>query len=192
MIRPEEIDDIFEIGEINGNSVKAIKTIGGFYAATMKDHSGKDQVLAGGSHPALVKFSLKKKFGNNWHPILNKSESTKEEQVLEKTYLLPKSLSDSGYNMSAVISENEIEVIVDRFGVGVMSQTHLIKHDSVEFMSGGKIKDIQTAAEAIDSGVSKSLMLAAAECAKELGKDTLTYSSNPKKVSVDKFIKKLK
>ena len=192
MIRPEEIDDIFEIGEINGNSVKAIKTIGGFYAATMKDHAGKDQVLAGGSHPALVKFSLKKKFGNNWHPILNKSEGAKEEQVVEKTHLLPKNLIDSGFNMNAVISDTEVSVVVDRFGVEVMTQTHLIKSDTLEVQMGGNIKDIQKASEAIDSGITKSLMLAAAETAKELDKETLSYTSSPQKVSVDKFITKLK
>ena len=46
MIKPEEIADIFEIGEIGNEPVKVIKTIGGFYAATAKDRQGKDQVLA--------------------------------------------------------------------------------------------------------------------------------------------------
>lgn len=192
MIRPEEIEDIFEIGELHGQPVKVIRTIGGFYAATAKDN-GKDAVLAGGSHPALVRHTLVKKFGQNFRPNLIKSESPANHKVFEKTEFLPKSVISNGYSMSAVVSNDlDVEFIVEHYGFPIITQRALAKGESLEMQTGMDIKDTEKGKHLLKSGFASSLLSAAADLATNLNIENISYQEQPKMVKVKNFALKNK
>lgn len=191
MIRPEEIDDIFDIGELNQAPVKVIKTIGGFYVATAKDAAGKDQVLSGANHPALVRHAIKKKFGTQFIPNMLKNEHEKDIKVFEKTEFLPKLLVDKGYDLHILSDDLNVSISLSHYGAEVMGQTALNKSDGVELQAGVNIKDFSKATYAQTSGVSASIVAALASAAKEMGKNTISYSEKPKKYDVDHVLRKL-
>lgn len=189
MIKPEEIDDIFDIGELNGQPVKVIKTIGGFYAATAKEANGKDAVLAGGSHPALVRHQLVKRFGKNFHPSLLKSENKQTNaQVIEKTKFLSKDQIDKGFDLNAVIQDGDVNLIIQHHGVPVLSQKALAKSDSLEIRDLD-IKNFEKSQNLFENGISKNLLLAFAETAKDLKLKKISYQEQPKTVSADAVLR---
>jgi hypothetical protein len=188
MISPEEIDDIFDIGELNGSEVKVIKTIGGFYAATSKNN-GKDIVLAGGSHPALVRHALKKKFGNSFKASLLKSENSQlNAQVIEKTSFLSKNQIDKGYSMNVIVDSEDIKMVIDHHGVAILEQSALAKSDSLE-IQGLSVLNTQKSSILFNEGIAKSLLKAFAGTAKDLKIPNLSYMEQPKLVKIDDILK---
>lgn len=189
MLKENEIDYIEEIGDINGVPVKMIRSLGGFYAAAGKaPNDSKDSVLAAGSHPAIVKFELQKKYGKGYREHLNKSESTIHPIVFEKTNFLNKSLVDKGYSLYSVITGSSLSVILSRYGNEILKQDGLVKSESLELIPQVTFTDLDKSKEAFNNEVSKSIIMALAGTAKDLNKKNVEYSTAPSVVDTDKVL----
>lgn len=190
MIRPEEVDSIESIGELNGSDVKVIRTIGGFYAATSKGANGRDSVLAGGSHPALVRHQLVKKFGNSFRPSLLKSENSQvQAQVFEKNTFLSEKDKNGGFSIAAVVQGLDITMSVDYMGANVLTQKALAKHDSVEIQDL-QVSNFEKATYLFENGISQILLKSFAATAEDLKLDKISYAQQPKVVKTQSILKK--
>lgn len=189
MIKPEEIDFIEEIGDINGQPVKLIRVVGGFFAASGKaPNENRDSVLAAGSHSAIVKFELQKKYGKNFREHLQKSESKIEPVVFEKTNYLKNDLVKKGYSLYSVVTGSDVSVILSQYGNEVLKQDGLIKSESIEMVPQISFSDLKKSREAIDSEVSKSLIMAMADTAISLNKKNIEYPTAPSKMEAKKVL----
>ena len=63
-IKEDEIKDIKKLGTLNGSEVKLVTLKGGFHIGMGKkrENSRKSEILAVGSHPALVSHQISKKY----------------------------------------------------------------------------------------------------------------------------------
>jgi hypothetical protein len=112
-IKPSEIESVEDIGLIKGRPVKLLKTLGGFYLA-IGSPNGKEEALAAGSHPAIVKYNLKKKF-KDFHATMSKSEHKPEDVVVEHTSLLPPEMISKGYDLYSVKKPLSNEYYLTKF-----------------------------------------------------------------------------
>lgn len=189
MIRPEEIDYIEEIGDLNGNPVKMIRTKGGFFCLTGKEaNSGKEIPLAAGSHPAIVKFELQKKYGKGFREHMSKSESTIQPFVIENTNYLNKDLIKKGYSLYSVISGSDVALVVSHYGDEVLKQEGMIKTESIELVPQISFSNLEKSKEAIKFEVSKSIIMALANTAKDLNKKNIEYPTAPSIIDADKVL----
>lgn len=162
-IKPSEIAQIEEAGQLDGNPVKLIRTKGGFWIAAGRP-KGKmtDEALAAGSHPAIVKYNLEKQFPN-FQPAMMKSELLSDSTVVDKhSHFLSDDLRKSGYDIYSIqngpavdfqITKHNAEVAVVNAEVvaGSLVITK-IKEDAKEFvhaLAGA------TSEKAIELGVKK-------------------------------------
>jgi hypothetical protein len=109
-ILPGEIDTVEEVGELDGNKVKMVKTRGGFYFAIGRP-KGKltEESLGAGSHPAIVKFNLERQHPG-YRPLMQKSESMLSEPVVDKhSHFLSDDLRKSGHDIYSVQSGDKVE-----------------------------------------------------------------------------------
>lgn len=189
MVRPEEVDSVEEIGLLGDEPVKLIKMIGGFHIATAKVR-GNDKALSMGSHAAIVRHNLEKTYGSTFKPHMMKSEQATEPVVYEKTSFLSKNLSDKGYALHLIDESGGVSAILSHFGIEVIKQEALIKTDSVDIKPEVSFSDAKKAKTAIDQGFSKSLIMAIADMAKNMGLDKVGYLTAPTAVKVDKIVKK--
>lgn len=113
MIKDSEIDSIEEIGRLSGRPVKLIRTLGGFYIA-IGSPNGREEALAAGSHPAIVKFNLKKKY-SNIHFSFHKSEHKPEPTIKDYTNLLPKPLVNKGFSFYSVSDLSKTEFYLNKY-----------------------------------------------------------------------------
>lgn len=117
-ITENEIDTIEDAGVLNKKPVKMIRTKGGFWIAcgTPKGKY-KEEALAAGSHPAIVKFNLEKQFPE-FQPSMMKSEHFSDGSIVEKhSHFLSEELRKSGHDIYSV-------------QVGPNIDFHLTKHNN--------------------------------------------------------------
>lgn len=189
MLKPEEIDRIEEIGDINGIPVKMIRSIGGFYAAAGKaPNEQRDSVLAAASHPAIVKFELQKKYGKSFREHMNKAESTIQPIVFEKTNFLNQELINTGYSLYSIVTGADISVILSHYGNEILKQNGLIKSESIELIPQIYFSDLKKSKEVVDAEISKSIIMAIAGTAKDLNKKNIEYPTAPSVLNADKVL----
>lgn len=84
-IKQDEIKDIKKIGKLNGSDVKIVTLKGGFHIGMGKKekNSKKNDILAVGSHPAIVSHQISKKFNSKFEESLSKNEKNSLPNVLE-------------------------------------------------------------------------------------------------------------
>ena len=75
-IKKDEIKEIKKLGTLHGSEVKLITLKGGFHVGLGKKgkNSTKTDILAVGSHPALVSHQISKKYNQNFEQAMAKSE----------------------------------------------------------------------------------------------------------------------
>lgn len=131
-ITPDEIENIEEAGLLDKNPVKILRTKGGFHIAVGRPRGKyKDEVLAAGSHPAIVKFNLEKHFPE-FQPALMKSEATDYSPVVVKhTHFLSNDLVKSGHDIYSVQSGSHIEFQVTKQNVKVASVQGTLEKDGI-------------------------------------------------------------
>lgn len=113
-IKPSELESIDQIGDLDGEQVKLVKTKGGLYIAVGKPKGKrKEEVLAAGSHPAIVKYNIEKSF-TSFQPSLMKSELGGDSSVVNVSELLPNKMTDQGYDLYIVKKSNEIDFILTK------------------------------------------------------------------------------
>ncbi len=109
-LTPNEIDSIEEAGILDNEPVKLLRTKGGFWIAIGKPKGKrKDEALAAGSHPAIVKFNLEKQFPD-FQPSMMKSEHFSDNVIVERhSHFLSDSLRKSGHDIYSVQDGDNIE-----------------------------------------------------------------------------------
>lgn len=117
-IGPDEIDKVEEAGILNKSPVKLLRTKGGFWIAVGKPNGSRDEALAGGSHPAIVKYNLEKLYPQ-FQPNLMKSEGMIEPVVEQHSHFLSEDLRKSGHDIYSVQSGMKVEFHVNKLGVKI-------------------------------------------------------------------------
>lgn len=122
-IKPSEVESVKVIGQLFGDDVKLIKTIGGFYCAVGKKSRSKKSVepLAAGSHSALVSHQIEKEFKSEYKPVIMKSEHSSEPKVEEFTKKLPQELVDKGYQVYTLTKNEKVNFIATKLGAEVVN-----------------------------------------------------------------------
>ena len=156
-IRPDEVESVKTIGELNGQDVKLIKVYGGFNIAvgTKKKGKKKPEVLAAGSHPALVTYQLTKEFTDDFKPAMCKSEAEIMPSVEEKTIELTKNLTSCGFEAHILSKNNELNFIISRFGLNIVKYDAEVSSDQLYFKSRKLLKTITKQYPDISSNLAK-------------------------------------
>lgn len=84
-IKEDEIKEISKLGTLNGSEVKLITLKGGLHIGVgkSKENNKNADILAVGSHPALISYQIQKKFDKNFEETLNKNENHPSHEVTE-------------------------------------------------------------------------------------------------------------
>ena len=89
-IKEDEIKDIKQLGTLHGSEVKLITLKGGFHIGMGKKSktSKSSDILAVGSHPALISHQITKKFNNKFEQSMAKNESEAMPEVIDCSHNL--------------------------------------------------------------------------------------------------------
>jgi hypothetical protein len=122
-IRSQDIDRMEEAGTLHGESVKLIRTTGGWWIALgRKKPSGKQEALEAGSHPAIVKYNMERKFPE-FQPVMMKSEGHADAIVEKHSHFLSEDLRKSGHDIYSLQTGGEVEFQVTKHNAQVASVT---------------------------------------------------------------------
>ena len=124
-IRPNEVESIEDIGELNGHPVRMARLHGGLCVAIGRN-SGADEALAAGSHPAIVRYNVEKNF-RGFQPSMMKSEADQFE-IREHTHALG---AGSPYGLYSLKKNNEIDFVLTKSGVEKLRYTATIEPDCI-------------------------------------------------------------
>jgi hypothetical protein len=75
----------------------------------------EEEAIAAGSHPAIVKHSLEKSYGEKYQPKMQKSEGEIEYKVQEHTQDLKVELFNKGYSLHSLEKNEEIYFILSKY-----------------------------------------------------------------------------
>lgn len=103
-ITEQEIAAIEEAGMLDQSPVKMIRTKGGFWIAVGKPRGKlREEALAAGSHPAIVKYNLSKQYPT-FQESLMKSEAfaDTDAQVQKHSHFLSEDLRKSGHDVYSI------------------------------------------------------------------------------------------
>lgn len=181
-IKPSELESVESIGELDGEDVKMVKTVGGLYIAVGKlKNKGQEEVLSAGSHPAIVRYGLEKAY-RSFRPAMMKSESFNPVAVSGMSDLLPESMASNGYDFYVVKKSNEIEFILTKSQIEVLKfQGSLVDQELILFKSDKVITNEL-------APVAKTATVAAAIVAVEEGKSTIVHEN--RKYDAQSILKK--
>lgn len=89
-IKQDEVKDVKKIGSLNGSEVKLVTLKGGFHIGMGKKNSSsnKSEILAVGSHPALVSHQIEKQFKTKFEQSMQKNEGETETIVKDLSHNL--------------------------------------------------------------------------------------------------------
>ena len=118
-LQPADIDVVEDAGVLDGQPVKLARTKGGFWMAI---HRGK--VLAGGSHPAIVKHSVSK-MHHNFQPVMCKSEGFEEAVVDQHSHFLSDDLRKSGHDIYSIQTGANVEFQITKHNTKLASSLWL-------------------------------------------------------------------
>lgn len=161
-ITPEEIDTIEEAGMLDGSPVRLIRTKGGFWICVGKPKGKyKEEALAAGSHPAIVKYNVEKQHPN-FQPALMKSENAADTSVVDKhSHFLSEELLKSGHDVFSVQNGPSIEFQVTKYNMKTASVIGILEKDVMILKNSDVPKEFAhafagaTAEKAVSCGVSK-------------------------------------
>lgn len=133
-LTPNEISEIEDIGVLDGTPVKMLRTKGGFFMAIGKPRGKyREEALAAGSHPAIVKYNLEKQFPM-YQPAMQKSELASEHSTVEKhSHFLSDSLRKSGHDVYSVQCGDKIEFQITKQNIKIHSVDSFIDKGSMNF-----------------------------------------------------------
>lgn len=175
-LKPSEIESIDEIGEMDGYPVRLVKCIGGFFMAIGKNRSGQDEALAGGSHAAIVKYTLEKKY-SSFRPAMEKSEFSNNEKVIGMSELVPKEFRNKGYDLHTLKKNEETEYVFSKHGSEIVTFKSFPLDNKLVVCSPNKT------VKPDESFVTASLVKAVVREANSLHKDIIAYREKLFKVS---------
>lgn len=134
-LTPNDISSVEEIGTLSGNSVKMIRTKGGFWIAIARKR-GKisEEAIGAGSHPAIVKYNLEKQYPD-FEPSMMKSEGFIEPVVERHSHFLSDELRKNGHDIFSIQTGTSVEFQVTKHNAKIASVAgnvdtdHLSLHD---------------------------------------------------------------
>lgn len=131
-ITPNEIESIEDAGMMNGQAVKLLRTKGGFWIAVGTPNGKmREEALAAGSHPAIVKYNLEKQYPG-FQPMMMKSEISMSPAVVTKhSHFLSEDLQKSGHDVYSVQSGTNIEFQVTKHDVKIGSVQATLEKDAI-------------------------------------------------------------
>lgn len=131
-ITPDEISEIEDIGLMHGNPVRLLRTRGGFYICVgTPQGKNKEEALAAGSHPAIVKYNLEKQY-TGYQPALQKSEISMNPAVVVKhSHFLSEDLRKSGHDVYSVQAGTNIEFQVTKHDIKIGTVQATLEKDSI-------------------------------------------------------------
>lgn len=157
MVTPQEIEKIEDIGEINGQPIKMIQTIGGLFIATgVLPGRNKQEVLAQGSHRGIVKYSLEKKFAGQAAFALQKNISA-EAPIRDYSERLPELMRKHGYELLTSRGASGVVAFLNKDGKDVSQYVALQKGEEF-FVQEPIFSRIPEAKMAQALGVTKSAL----------------------------------
>lgn len=129
-ITPNEIASIEDAGTLDGSPVKLIRTKGGFWIATGKPKGRfRDEAIAAGSHPAIVKFNIEKAYPS-FQPSMMKSENFSDTAVVEKhSHFLTEELRKSGHDIYSVQDGSLVNFHITKHNLKVACVNGTIEKD---------------------------------------------------------------
>lgn len=132
MLTEKEIEHIEDAGMLDKHPVKMIRTRGGFWIAIGKPKGKyKEEALAAGSHPAVVKFNLEKQYPE-YQPALMKSEGMTDTSVVdEHSHWLSDDLRKSGHGIYSIQNGSIIEFHITKNNAKVSSVMSHLERDSI-------------------------------------------------------------
>ncbi len=140
-LTPDEVDTVEDAGTLHGNPVKLLRTKGGFWMAIGRQRGkAREEALAAGSHPAIVKYNLEKQFPD-FQPAMMKSELLSSSVKVEKhSHFLSDALRKSGHDIYSVHNGDKIEFQITKHNVKIHSVDTAIDKGAIVFdsMSFGK------------------------------------------------------
>ena len=155
-IKPSEVESVKTIGNLYGDDVKIVKTVGGFHVALGKKerNSKKAEALAAGSHIGIVAHQIEKQFKKDFQPAIFKSEQDRLEIVSECTKYLPMNHQDFGLELFALNKGENYDVVLYKHGVTLGEYNTVVEGDkllikSVEFKTQQSNQDIARAFAAV-------------------------------------------
>lgn len=126
-ITPNEIHSIEEAGMLDSAPVKMIRTKGGFWIAVGKPRGKfREEAIAAGSHPAIVKFNLEKQYPG-FQPAMMKSAEFSDTTVVERhTHFLTEELRKSGHDIYSVQDGDRVDFHITKHNVKIASVNGLV------------------------------------------------------------------
>lgn len=139
-IKQSDIDTVESAGVLDGQDVKLIRLRGGLWMAISKTaNSIKEKVLSVGSHPAIVKFNVKKQFPNFQMAMYKSEVFANEPEVEDHSHFLSEDLLKSGYELYSLQDNNSIEFQISKNGIKEVSVASFIMEDSL-FVNKTEVK----------------------------------------------------
>lgn len=129
-ISPKDIQSVEEAGMLDGHPVKLIRTTGGFIIAIGKPKGkSKEEALSAGSHGAIVKFDLEKRYPN-FQPAMMKSQYFSDTAVVEKhSHFLEDNLRKNGHDIYSVQDGPEVSFHITKHNVKIAAVSGSIEND---------------------------------------------------------------
>ena len=117
-ITQNEISAIEEAGDLDGLPVKMIKTKGGFYIAVGTPRGKmREEALAAGSHPAIVKYNLSKQYPAFRESMMKSETMIGNEGLVDKhSHFLSDDLRKAGHEVYSVTNGPEVVFHVTQHG----------------------------------------------------------------------------
>ena len=158
-ILPNEVESVKIIGQLFGDDVKLVKTVGGFNIAVgkKKKTERKAEALAAGSHPAIVSHQLSKEYGADFQPAIFKSEHDRLEEVENKTEHLTRENIEKGIELYTLVKDKKIDFIVYKHGLTLSKYETEIVQDSLVLKSYFSNKELFNPEKSISEAVSKAM-----------------------------------
>lgn len=120
-IRPSEVDTVDLIGDLDGEGVQLVRTKGGLYVAVGKLRGkNKGEVLAAGSHPAIVRYNIEKSYSAFQPAMMKSEEASGQEFVTGMSNLLPKQMVDKGFDFYAIKKSNSYDFVLTKQNMEVL------------------------------------------------------------------------
>jgi hypothetical protein len=133
-LTPNEIDTVEDAGMLDGMPVKLLRTKGGFWMAIGRPKGkSKEEALAAGSHPAIVRYNLERAHPT-FQPAMQKSELLADNAKVEKhSHFLSDTLRKSGHDIYSVQTGSHIEFQVTKQNVKLSSVSSHIEDGALAF-----------------------------------------------------------
>jgi len=123
-IKEDEIKEIKKLGTLNGSEVKLVTLKGGFHIGMGKKraNSKNNDILAVGSHPAIVSHQISKKFEKEFEQTMTKNEADAMPDVVDYSHNLNSTQKNVlGLDIYVIKKNEKIEFKVTKHNFEIFS-----------------------------------------------------------------------